>query len=126
MVYRAAVTASYDSALFIPGDVGSSGRTHGHGYKVEAVLEAEDLDGSGFVADFERAQPLLDEVAAVLDHRLLNELEPFADSGPSAERQAEYFFQRLSREFEREFGGRVRLAKIRVTQIPGAWAEYEA
>ena len=64
MVYRAAVTASYDSALFIPGDEGAAGRTHGHGYTVEAVLEADGLDGSGFVADFERAQPLLDEVAA--------------------------------------------------------------
>jgi 6-pyruvoyltetrahydropterin/6-carboxytetrahydropterin synthase len=126
MVYRAAVTASYDSALFIPGDKGPAGRTHGHGYTVEAVLEADGLDESGFVVDFERAQPLLDEVAAVLDHRLLNELEPFADCVPSAERQAEYFFQRLSREFEREFGERVRLAKVRVTQLPGAWAEYEA
>ena len=73
-----------------------------------------------------RAQPLLDAAAAVLDHRLLNELEPFAECVPSAERQAEYFFQRLNREVEREFGGRVRLARVRVTQQPGAWAEYEA
>jgi 6-pyruvoyltetrahydropterin/6-carboxytetrahydropterin synthase len=126
MVFRAAVTASYDSALFIPGDQGAAGRTHGHGYTVEAVLEADALDESGFVVDFEKAQPLLDEVAAALDHRLLNELEPFADAVPSAERQAAYFFQRLSREVERGFGGRVRLTKVKVTQIPGAWAAYEA
>lgn len=125
MVFRAAVRASYDSALFIPNDDGPAGRIHGHGYTVEAVLESDGLGGSGFVADFEKVQPLLAGVAGDLDHRLLNDLEPFAGVVPSAERQAEYFYRRLSREVERQYGKSVRVVKIRVIQEPGAWAEYE-
>ncbi len=125
MVFRAAVRARYDAALFFPNDEGPAGRIHGHGYTVEAVLESEGLGGSGFVADFDKVQPLLAGVASDLDHRLLNGLEPFVGVVPSAERQAEYIYRRLSREVEREYGKSVHVVKIRVVQEPGAWAEYE-
>ncbi len=125
MVFRAAVRASYDAALFIPGDTGPAGRTHGHRYTVEAVVETARLGESGFVADFDRVQPLLASIARELDHQLLNELEPFRGGAPSAERQAEYFYRRLSEAVEQELGPRVRVAKIRVNQEPDAWAEYE-
>jgi 6-pyruvoyltetrahydropterin/6-carboxytetrahydropterin synthase len=125
MSFRVAIRASYDAALFMPGDDGPSGRTHGHGYTVEAVLEARELGESGFVVDFDIIQPQLAAIADDLDHRLLNELEPFRDGVPSAERQAEYFYRRLSRIIEAEYGPKVRLAKIRVIQEPDAWAEFE-
>jgi len=125
MGYRGAVRASYDAALFIPGVEGPAGRTHGHRYTVEAVLEARELNQDGFVADFDQVQPLLAALVAQLDHRLLNELEPFRAGAPSAERQAEYFYRRLSEEIEREWGPRVRVVRIRVIQEPEAWVEYE-
>lgn len=125
MGYRGTVRASYDAALFIPGVEGPAGRTHGHRYTVEAVFEARELDPYGFVTDFDYAQARLAAIAAQLDHRLLNELEPFRDGAPSAERQAEYFYRRLSEEIEREWAPRVRVVRIRVIQEPDAWAEYE-
>jgi len=125
MGYRGAVRATYDAALFIPGDEGPAGRTHGHRYTVEAVLEAEELNEHGFVADFDQVQPRLAAIAAELDHRLLNDLEPFRAGAPSAERQAEYFYRRLSAEIERECGPKVRVVRIRVIQEPEAWGEYE-
>ncbi len=125
MVYRCAVRASYDSALFIPGDSGASGRVHGHGYTVEAVLESSETDGSGFVADFDEIQARLDRIAHELDHQLLNELEPFRDSVPSAERQARFFYERLTKEIAGWAVAGIRLLKIRVIQEPDAWVEYE-
>ncbi|KPK78450.1 MAG: hypothetical protein AMS25_15325 [Gemmatimonas sp. SM23_52] len=109
----------------MPGVEGPAGRTHGHRYTVEAVLEARELNQDGFVADFDKVQPLLAALVAQLDHRLLNELEPFRAGAPSAERQAEYFYRRLSEEIEREWGPRVRVVRIRVIQEPEAWVEYE-
>lgn len=125
MVYRAAVRASYDAALYISGERGPSGRTHGHGYTVEAVLESDATDEHGFVVDFDATQLRLAAIAAELDHQLLNDLEPFRDGVPSAERQAEYFYRRLAEVIDREPGAGVRLLKIRVVQEPDAWAEYE-
>ncbi len=126
MVYRAAVRATYDAALFIPGADGPSGRKHGHRYTVEAVLESNRTDEFGFVADFDNVQARLAAIAAELDHQLLNELDAFQDDTPSAERQAEYFYRRLSSAIEEvSTNGSVRLVRIRVTQEPEAWAEYE-
>ncbi|HSG82763.1 MAG TPA: 6-carboxytetrahydropterin synthase [Gemmatimonadota bacterium] len=125
MTFRCAVRASYDAALYIPGDEGPGGRTHGHGYTVEAVLESDELNADGFVVDFERIQPRLEELADELDHRLLNELEPFRGATPSAERQAEYFYHRLSATLRHQFGTRLRVLRVRVTQEPDAWAEFE-
>lgn len=126
MAYRCSVRARYDAALYLPeASKEASGRTHGHGYTVEAILEADELDEAGFVADFDVVQPLLAGIAAELDHRLLNELRPFAGSTPSAERQAAFFFARLTAELRRRLGQRVRLARIKVTQEPDAWVEYE-
>lgn len=92
---------------------------------MEAVLEADDLDESGFVVDFEVVQPELKKIAAELDHRLLNDLEPFSAGSPSAEHQALHFYARLAEALARRFEGRVRLARIRITQEPDAWVEYE-
>jgi 6-pyruvoyltetrahydropterin/6-carboxytetrahydropterin synthase len=125
MVYRATVRSSYDVALFIPGDQAAAGRTHGHRYTVEAVLEADDVDEIGFVADFDSVQPLLASISAELDHRLLNDLEMFRDKTPSAEAQAEYFYHRLNKDIGERHGARVRLARVRVIQEPDAWVEYE-
>jgi 6-pyruvoyltetrahydropterin/6-carboxytetrahydropterin synthase len=125
MPYRIAVRAAYDVALFIPGDEGPGGRTHGHRYTVEAVLKSDDVGPLGFVVDIEQIQPRLAAIAAELDHRLLNELEPFQGRTPSAEAQAEFFYARFADVLAKEWGGEVRLAKVRVTQEPDAWAEYE-
>ena len=71
-------------------------------------------------------QARLAAIAAELDHQLLNELDAFQDDTPSAERQAEYFYRRLSFAIEEvSTNGSVRLVRIRVTQEPEAWAEYE-
>lgn len=124
MPYRSAVRADYDVALSFPEHAGPAGRIHGHRYVVEAVLEADELDEHGFVTDFDVVQPLLAELAARLDHRVLNELEPFRDVPPSAERQAEYFFHELDAAL-RQAGSQARLVRIRVSQEPEAWAEFE-
>lgn len=125
MAYRAAVRASYDAALFIPRASSSAGQTHGHRYTVEAVLESDGTDDAGFVADFDRVQPQLAAIAQELDHQLLNELPPFREVTPSAEHQAEYFYRRLSSALEAGPTSGVRLVRIRVTQEPEAWAEYQ-
>jgi 6-pyruvoyltetrahydropterin/6-carboxytetrahydropterin synthase len=126
VAYRVAVRATYDAALFIPGDEGPAGRTHGHSYTVEAIIESESLGASGFVLDFELFQPRLAALADELDHRLLNELEPFRGGVPSAESQAQYFFERLNVMIDSEFAPAVKLVKVRVIQEPDAWAEFEA
>jgi 6-pyruvoyltetrahydropterin/6-carboxytetrahydropterin synthase len=66
------------------------GRDHGHNYTVRVALAAEDVDPTGFVADFHRLEPVGCYISDTLDHRHLNDVLPFQ---PSSELLARHFFQ---------------------------------
>lgn len=50
------------------------GRHHGHSYRVEVRLNAQELTGPGFVTDFGALEPFADYIRTHLDHRDLNEV----------------------------------------------------
>lgn len=122
-MYQVAIRSAYDSALFIPGLPGRSGRMHGHRYVVEAVVERSDLDSFGFVVDFDWLKARLDELTQTLDHRVLNELPEFKELSPSSENQARYFYRGLKMALERA-GAAAKLRYVKVVQEPDAWAMY--
>lgn len=122
-MYQVAIRSAYDSALFIPGLPGRSGRTHGHRYTVEAVVEGSHLDSFGFVLDFDWLKARLDELTQTLDHHVLNELPEFGETSPSSENQARYFYRELKAALE-QTGAAAKLRYVKVTQEPNAWAMY--
>jgi 6-pyruvoyltetrahydropterin/6-carboxytetrahydropterin synthase len=70
---------------------------HGHNWKVEVEVEATRLDAVGMGVDFKVIKTATRELAGRLDHRYLNELEPFTELNPTAENIAAYFHRELSR-----------------------------
>jgi len=64
--------------------------------QVFAVIEGEQLDGTGLLVDFIDVKHLMGSVIARLDHQFLNEVTPFDVKNPSAENIAEYFYEQLS------------------------------
>ena len=94
---------------------------HGHNWRVQVVLEGEQLDGTGLLVDFIDVKDLMGSVIARLDHQFLNEVAPFDVKNPSAENIAEYFYQQMSAGL----GGapvpvRIREVKIWETDIQSA------
>jgi 6-pyruvoyltetrahydropterin/6-carboxytetrahydropterin synthase len=69
---------------------------HGHNWRVQVVIEGEQLDGTGLLVDFIDVKDLMGSVIARLDHQFLNEVAPFDLTNPSAENIAEYFYQKMS------------------------------
>ena len=90
-------------------------RLHGHNYIVEVVLESETLDQYGFVVDYNDLYPVKTFIDAELDHRNLNDVMAEATT---AENIARLLYQKFKPEFPR-------LAKVRVSETPKTWAEYE-
>lgn len=86
---------SFASAHQLRGYEGNCARLHGHNYKVEVEMRAQKLDEIGFVLDVRDVRRAATEVAAPLDHRLLNEIEPFDTVNPTAENIAKYFFDKI-------------------------------
>jgi 6-pyruvoyltetrahydropterin/6-carboxytetrahydropterin synthase len=69
---------------------------HGHNWRVQVVIEGEQLDGTGLLVDFIDVKDLMGSVIARLDHQFLNEVTPFDVKNPSAENIAEYFYEQMS------------------------------
>lgn len=95
MPYRVTVSAGFEAAHNLIDYQGGPEPLHGHSYRVEAVLEAEDLKQHGVAVDFVAAKKALDAIAREFDYRYINEHPAFADRNTSAENLARYFAERL-------------------------------
>jgi len=69
---------------------------HGHNWKVELEAVCTQLDDIGMGVDFKVMKQAANEVGDELDHRYLNDLEPFKDINPTAENIAAYMYKQIS------------------------------
>ena len=94
--YTLKVVSDFASAHTLRGYPGACSRMHGHNWKVETEIEASSLDETGMAIDFKTIRQATIEHTDKLDHRYLNEIEPFDTINPTAENIAANIFARLS------------------------------
>jgi len=94
--YTLKILADFASAHTLRDYPGACARMHGHNWKVEVEVVAAQLDEAGMGVDFKVIKQATRDIAARLDHRYLNDLEPFSRINPTAENIAAYFHQELS------------------------------
>ena len=75
---------------------------HGHNWKVEVEVAANELDAIGMGMDFRVIKQASREIAQRLDHRYLNDLEPFTQVNPTAENIAAFFHHELSAQLNND------------------------
>ena len=120
-MYLSTITASFSAAHALRNYGGKCERLHGHNWKIEVLTSTETLDEAGMGLDFTVLRERLGAVLAALDHRFLNDLEPFQACSPSSELIARHIFERLAPNLD---DGRVRLVAVKVWESEGSWAEY--
>lgn len=94
-MFEIKVEAEFEAAHRIVNYPGKCDRLHGHNWKVELTITGKTLDELGMLIDFKAAKAALKKVTDQLDHRFLNELEPFCTMNPTAENIARYIYQEL-------------------------------
>ncbi len=94
--YRLKVLTEFASAHTLRDYPGACSRMHGHNWKVETEVEASALDEVGMAVDFKQMKAAAREVGERLDHRYLNELEPFDKINPTAENIAAYMYREIA------------------------------
>jgi len=82
---------------------------HGHNYRVSIVVRGA-LDTRGFVKDFAEIDEVVNPLLALLDHRLLNNVNGLEN--PTAEIIANWFFNRIPG-----------CERVRVYENDECWAE---
>jgi len=101
---------------------GKCENVHGHNYRIEVTVEGEQLDSIGLLVDFVELKRLMKDVIDYLDHRFINDLEPFDKLNPSAENIAKYFHDRITAGLSPEVP--VRLAQVKVWETDTSSAVY--
>lgn len=94
--YLLKVVTEFASAHTLRNYPGACSRMHGHNWKVELEVVATGLDDVGMGVDFKEMKTAANEVGERLDHRYLNDLEPFTELNPTAENIAAYMYREIA------------------------------
>lgn len=110
----------FSSAHSLRGYAGNCERVHGHNWKVEVVVSCSGLDERGLGIDFRDLKSALKDVLGRLDHKNLNEVEPFDKMNPSSENLASYIFTDL----EKRMPEKILLKRVTVWESEYASASF--
>lgn len=100
---------------------GNCEKPHGHNWKVQVTVRANQLDELGMGIDFKVLKKIVNQVVDELDHRDLNEHPAFHSQNPSSENIAVYLFDQLTPRLTHD---RYRLHSITVRETDSSGLTY--
>ena len=119
-MYRVNITDHFSSAHQLRGYKGKCEELHGHNWKVKVEVEGKKLNETGLLIDFKDLKQITKNILTRLDHRLLNDIDPFKDKNPSSEFIAEYLFS----EIKIALPPSVNLISVSVWESENSYAVY--
>ena len=123
-MYEVTVDAGFSSGHYLREYRGKCENPHGHNYKVRVTLQGRELDPSGLLLDFKELKNVLRPVVEYLDHKMINDLEPFTTVNPSAENLARYFYDETNKQLSTMTGGRVHVKDCTIFETDTSAATY--
>ena len=120
-MYELKIITQFAAAHQIRGIEGGCERLHGHNWKVEVFVSGDKLDENGLLIDFRDIKEKTEFLMEELDHKFLNELEPFITLNPSSENVSRHVYEALSRQLNTDT---IRISKITVWESDSACASY--
>ena len=120
-MYLLIVREDFSAAHRLPSTGGKCAELHGHNWKIEVQVWAEELDESGMVIDFHDLRAQTREIVEGLDHRYLNDLPAFQRQNPTAENIAQHIYEELAQRLGK---GRVEMDQVRVWESETTAATY--
>jgi 6-pyruvoyltetrahydropterin/6-carboxytetrahydropterin synthase len=120
--FEVMIERNFSSAHQLRGYRGKCENLHGHNYKIEIYARGSELNQIGLLVDFVELKHAADELVTYLDHKNLNELEPFVtEQNPSAENVARFCLEKLAAKLNDD---RVEIYKVRCFETPTSVATY--
>jgi 6-pyruvoyltetrahydropterin/6-carboxytetrahydropterin synthase len=120
--FEVMIERNFSSAHQLRGYRGKCENLHGHNYKIEIYARGRELNHIGLLVDFVELKQAADELVTYLDHKNLNELEPFVtEQNPSAENVARFCLENLAAKLN---DNRVQIYKVRCFETPTSVATY--
>jgi 6-pyruvoyltetrahydropterin/6-carboxytetrahydropterin synthase len=121
--FEVMIERNFSSAHQLRGYRGKCENLHGHNYKIEIYARGRELNQIGLLVDFVELKQAADELVTYLDHKNLNELEPFVtEQNPSAENLARFCLEKLAAKLNDD---RVEIYKVCCFETPTSVATYQ-
>lgn len=120
-MYHLTIHTHFAAAHNLINYQGDCENLHGHNWKVEVTVSARELDKAGLGIDFKILKRETNAVLDLLDHKYLNEIEPFVTASPSSENIARFLYETLGKRLN---NGNVSVYKVNVWESEYACASY--
>ena len=120
-MYHLMIKTSFAVAHNLINYQGDCENLHGHNWRVEVTVAAQKLDDAGLGIDFKILKKQTNQLLDELDHKYLNDLEPFKKDSPSSENISRYLFERLSDSLNSD---NVTVERVNVWESDNACASY--
>ncbi len=123
-MYSINCSTHFDAAHFLKNYPGKCAEIHGHRWQVGLQISGKELNEIGILIDFTHIKRYLHEVTETLDHKLINDVEPFHRINPTAENLAKYIYESVNVKLLKDFP-ELKIDYIEVCETPQAKAIYK-
>ena len=121
-MYEVYVAAQFEAAHRLVGDFGPATRPHGHTYRMEVIVRSEHLKDDGTLYDIGRLRAAVEDLAASLHYRDLNDVPDLAGINTTAEAVARYCWDELALPLR---GQGLASLMVRIWESPQVYAARE-
>ena len=119
------VRSDFSSAHQLRHYEGKCENLHGHNFSVVLEVGGQKLETqTGMLIDFKLLKKILNEVLVELDHKNLNELDPFLEINPSSEHLAQYVYKQVQCKLAK-YSSSVSVKRVMVSEKESSLAWYE-
>lgn len=120
-MYKLTIRTSFAAAHCLIHYQGDCENLHGHNWRVDVTVTAQELDKAGLGVDFKILKGETNALLKSLDHKYLNELPPFLELSPSSENIARYLYYELGQKLN---NANIKVVEITVWESDAASATY--
>jgi 6-pyruvoyltetrahydropterin/6-carboxytetrahydropterin synthase len=121
-MYEVYVAAQFEAAHRLVGDFGPAARIHGHTYRMEVIVRGENLSEDGTLYDIGELRSAVEDLAASLHYRDLNDVPDLAGVNTTAEAVAGYCWEKLAPPLR---AGNLDSLTVRIWESPQVYAARE-
>ena len=123
MTCEVGLSANVRASHIMPGVPGPEGELHEHDYRIEVVVDREQLDDRGMVCDLDVLEAALTELTGRIQGRNLEEIRPAEAEAVTVEVFARWVHDTLSPVVSAAGGETL---AVRVWETPVAFGGYRA
>ncbi len=120
-MYHLMIKTHFAAAHNLINYQGDCENLHGHNWRVEVTVSARELDTAGLGIDFKILKKQTNQLLDELDHKYLNDLEPFKKLSPSSENICRFLYEELARRLNND---NVQVEQVNVWESENACASY--